>query len=226
MRALRALSTVLIVVGCLLLVDAGLTLVWQEPVSGLYALYQQKRLDSQLADANRQRLSGAELASLSRLRTRVQRLGFLARRYRREAGPGDPLGRIKIPSIGLDKIFVEGTGTADLRKGPGRYPLTSFPGLPGTMAIAGHRTTYGAPFRALDKLRRGDAIALELPYGVFRYRVQRTQVVSPNALSVTRNRGYARLVLSACHPLYSAAKRIVVFARLSSVALRGPASAA
>src|SRR4249919_1501900 len=148
MRALRALSTVLIVTGCLLLADAALTLIWQEPVSGLYALYQQKRLDSQLE--NRQKLSGAELATLNRLRTQVQRLGFLARQYRRDASPGDPLGHIVIPSIGLDKVFVEGTGTPDLQKGPGRYPATSFPGLPGTMAVAGHRTTYGAPFRKLN----------------------------------------------------------------------------
>lgn len=221
MRALRSLSSVLIVAGCLLLADAGLTLLWQEPVSAIYAVYQQRRLDSQLAAAGGQGLSRAERRSLNRLPSQSQRVAFLARKFRRDVRGGDALGRIDIPRIGVDKVFVEGTVTADLRKGPGRYPDTSFPGLPGTTAIAGHRTTYGAPFRRINRLKRGDAIVLSLPYAVLRYRVQGTRIVQPTALWVTRDRGYGRLVLSACHPLYSAAKRIIVFARLVSARPRG-----
>lgn len=220
MRALRAISGVLIVAGCLLLVDAAVTLIWQEPVSAAYAVYEQRRLDSQLEDAPAERLSGVERRSFDRLRSGSQRVAFLARKFRREVRNGEALGRIDIPQIGVDKAIVEGTGTADLRKGPGRYPDTAFPGLPGTTAIAGHRTTYGAPFRRIDRLKRGDTIVLRLPYATLRYRVQGTRIVEPTALWVTRDRGYDRLVLSACHPLYSAAKRIIVFARLASMRLR------
>ena len=82
------------------------------------------------------------------------------------------------------------------------------------MAVAGHRTTYGAPFRSVDRLRGGDELVMAMPYGRFTYEVERTRIVAPTALWVTRRVGHDRLVLSACHPLYSAAKRIVVFARL------------
>jgi sortase A len=91
------------------------------------------------------------------------------------------------------------------------------PGLDKTTAIAGHRTTFGAPFRKIDRLRQGDAIALELPYGTFRYRVLSHKVVESNDWSIVQNRGFDQLVLSACHPLYSSSHRWVVFARLAQV---------
>jgi sortase A len=121
-------------------------------------------------------------------------------------------------------VFVQGTGAADLRRGPGHYPATPLPGMRGTVAIAGHRTTYGAPFHDVDDLRRGDAIELAMPYGHFTYRVERTRIVAPTATEVTGPVGYDRLVLSACHPLYSAAQRIIVFARLERAEARGPAA--
>jgi sortase A len=112
---------------------------------------------------------------------------------------------------------VQGTDTGSLRDGPGHYPGTSFPGEGGTIAIAGHRTTYGAPFRTINQLEPGDAIVLDMPYGRFGYVVERKQIVPATALWVTRRvPGAERLVLSACHPLYSASHRIVVFARLRS----------
>ena len=112
-----------------------------------------------------------------------------------------------------------------MRKGPGHYPKTSFPGEGGTVAVAGHRTTYGAPFRTIDKLKRGDEVVMEMPYGRFTYDVERTQIVSPSATEVVRRvPGRERLVLSACHPLYSAAQRIVVMARLAHVEPRGSAA--
>ena len=116
--------------------------------------------------------------------------------------------------------MVEGTATEDLRKGPGHYDNTPLPGERGTVAIAGHRTTYGAPFRTIDQLDRGDQITAEMPYGTFTYRVEKTRIVEPTEVSVYRKVGYDRLILSACHPLYSAAQRIVVFARLQKSADR------
>jgi sortase A len=92
------------------------------------------------------------------------------------------------------------------------------PGQGGTVAIAGHRTTYLAPFRTIDKLRPGQPIVLDMPYARLTYTVERTQVVPPTALWITRRvPGRERLVLSACHPLYSASHRIVAFARLASI---------
>ena len=84
----------------------------------------------------------------------------------------------------------------------------------GTFAVAGHRTTYLAPFRDVDQLEAGDPIVVTMPYATFTYRVDETRIVSPDEVSVKKSVGRERLVLTACHPLYSAAQRIVVFADL------------
>jgi sortase A len=115
---------------------------------------------------------------------------------------------------GLDMVVVQGTDETSLQKGPGHYPETPFPGQGGTVAIAGHRTTYLAPFRHIDSMAPGDRIVLEMPYGRFDYRVQKTAIVDPGDVGIVREVGYERLVLSACHPLYSAEHRYIVFARL------------
>jgi sortase A len=212
-RALRALSSILIFAGLLLLVDAGLTVVWQEPVSALYNRLQQDRLGGDLADLWDEP-TALESRALEDLPDGAARLAFQSRALNRKARRGQPIGRIRMPRIGLSKVIVEGTDGTSLRSGPGHYPATPLPGAPGTVAIAGHRTTYGAPFRRVDKLRKGDEIEVEMPYGRFTYRVERTQIVAPTATEVTRRVSYDRLVLTACHPLYSAAQRIVIFARL------------
>ena len=222
-RALRALSTVLIVAGALLLADAALTVLWQEPVSALYGRVQQDKLEGRLAEIEKAPLAAVDQRALQRLDA-GRRLAFAARSLARRSDDGDPLGRIRMPSIGVSEVFVEGTGTGDLRLGPGHYPATPLPGQRGTVAIAGHRTTYGAPFHDVDDLDRGDRIELAMPYGRFTYRVERTRIVPPTATEVTDPVGYDRLVLSACHPLYSAAQRIIVFARLVRAEARGPAA--
>ncbi|HYI98117.1 MAG TPA: sortase [Thermoleophilaceae bacterium] len=186
---LHFVSAVLMVSGVLLIVDAGLTVAWQEPISSFLAHREQQELEREIADPPRRVLERRPL-------------------------PGDALGQIRIPAIDSSEFIVEGTDQDNLRKGPGHYPSTALPGDRGTVAIAGHRTTYGAPFRDLDKLDPGDRIEVDMPYRTFVYRVERTQIVDPSALWVTRRVGYDRLVLSACHPLYSAAERIIVFARL------------
>jgi sortase A len=222
-RALRAISTVLIVAGALMIADAGITLAWQEPVSALLARIEQSKLSGQLDRIERTAPTPVERRVLAALPSQRRRIAFLAREARRTARTGDPIGRIHIPRIGASFVGVQGTDTASLRKGPGHYPETTFPGLSGTVAIAGHRTTYLAPFRRVDQLRRGDAIVLTMPYARLDYTVQRTQIVSPNATWIERDVGYDRLVLSACHPLYSASHRIVVFARLRQATPRGAA---
>ena len=222
-RALRTFSTVLIVAGALLLADAATTLLWQEPLSALYGRIQQGKLEDRLSALEKAPLAAVDQRALRQLDA-SRRLAFAARALARRSDDGDPLGRIRMPSIGVAEVFVEGTDTDDLRGGPGHYPATPLPGQRGTVAIAGHRTTYGAPFHDVDDLRRGDRIELDMPYGRFTYRVERTRIVPPTATEVTDRVGYDRLVLSACHPLYSAAQRIVVFARLEKAQAKGPAA--
>ena len=214
-RLARGASTVLILAGVLLLLDAGLTVAWQEPVSAIYARLEQRSLDADLVRAGRAPLAPAERRVLSKLPSRAHRLAFLARRHKRRTGEGEALGRIRIPAIDVNFVMVEGIDPASLRKGPGRYPRTAMPGQPGTVAVAGHRTTYQAPFRRLDDLDRGDEVRVEMPYGDFTYRVERTRIVPADAWWVTNRVGHDRIVLTACHPLDSAAQRIVVFARLT-----------
>ena len=218
-RALRGLSSVLIATGVLLVLDAALTVVWQEPVTAIYGKVRQGELGGDLDKLNRAPLTPAERSVLAQLRSNEQRVAFLARAMRRHVHDGQAIGRLKIPHIHANYVMVEGTDAASLRKGPGHYPETPFPGMPGTVGVAGHRTTYLAPFNKLDKLRKGDEVRLEMPYATVTYRVEQTRIVKPTALWVTRRVGYDRLVMTACHPKYSAAKRIVVFARQVSAVL-------
>jgi sortase A len=191
MRAvLRFVASVMIVSGTLLIADAGVTLLWQEPVSAFVANQHQGKLRTAFFDPPE-------------------------RVIRRMPLKGDSIAHIEISAIDVSEYVVEGTDLASLRKGPGHYPETPLPGDPGTTAIAGHRTTYGAPFRRIDQLKRGNRITLDMPDGRFVYRVEHTKIVDDQDLSVLDEVGYQRLVLSACHPLYSAAQRVIVFARLS-----------
>jgi len=123
---------------------------------------------------------------------------------------GAATARIVIPAIGVDKIVVEGVSLDALKKGPGHYPGTPLPGQEGNAAIAGHRTTYGAPFNRLDELEPGDEITVTTLQGEFTYAVSDTQIVSPTEVQVLENKGDNRLTLSACHPKYSARERIIV----------------
>ena len=210
---LRFVASVLIVSGVLMLADAGVTLAWQEPVSAFMAARDQGELEDELDAQASSALRDKELtASIRDVKRRIKRLAELDEK---RTGNGEAVGKIVFPTLDRDYVFVQGTGLDVLRKGPGHYPATSFPGEGGTVAIAGHRTTYGAPFRNIDKLKPGQHIEIEMPYGTLEYKVEKKQIVDPDATWVTdRVKGAERLVLSACHPLYSASQRIVVFARL------------
>src|SRR5215204_5530614 len=189
MRAvLRFVASVMMVSGALLISDAAVALLWQEPVSAVVAEREQAQLKDAFFDPPR-------------------------RVIRRMPLKGDAIAQITIPSIGVSEYVVEGTDTGSLRKGPGHYPETPLPGAPGTTAIAGHRTTYGAPFRDIDDLDPGDRIVVDMSDGRFVYRVEGTRIVDDQDLSVLDPVGHKRLMLSACHPLYSAAQRIIVYAR-------------
>jgi sortase A len=214
-RALRVLAILMIVLGVGALADAAVTLLWQEPFSALYAKLRQDHLSGTLAKVEKQAPSAQEERRLVDLSDVRERVAYLAGSLEGHAKNGSPVGRIEIPRIGASFVVVKGTDTSDLESGPGIYSETVFPGMAGTTAIAGHRTTYLAPFRHIDLLRAGNVIALNMPYAHFTYRVVAKKVVAPTDVTAAiGNVGYSRLVLSACTPLFSAAKRLLVYARL------------
>ena len=232
-RFLRILSTAMITAGLVILVDVGLTLAWKEPLSSVYGSIQQGRANEQLDELKDRFPTAGDVEAASRLGSIEKRVELLADRFSEEAETGRGIGRIEIDAIGLDAVVVEGTDTASLQKGPGHYTPSdnadtrkqgdgsAFPGQGETVGIAGHRTTYLAPFRRLDELERGDELVLEMPYATFTYEVSKTEIVDPSEFEVVRNVGHERLVLTACHPLYSAAQRIVTTGQLTDISLFG-----
>ena len=130
---------------------------------------------------------------------------------------GDALARIEIPRIGVDDIVVAGVETGDLKRGPGHFPDTPLPGQLGNAAIAGHRTTYGQPFRNVDQLAPGDEIRVTTVSGIYVYRVTGQQIVSPSDYQVvaTTDPSRANLTLTSCHPVFTARERIVIFSELA-----------
>ena len=232
----RRLGTVLIVGGLLVLAYVAAVLFWRDPVTDVYNRYQQNRLESALeqefsawesASPPAEPESGEDAAeepaqtSLAAARAATARD---ARRFRSGLELGQAFGRIEIPSIGVEAVVVHGTrGGPDLSRGPGHYERTTVPGLGKTVGVAGHRTTFGAPFRRIDEIEVGDTVTLEMPYATFRYRVFEHEIVDSDDWSVIRNRGFDTLMLSACHPLYSADERWIVYGRLAEVLPRAGA---
>jgi sortase A len=224
-RALRAVSTLLLVAGALVVLDVVTTYFWQEPVTAVVAKFRQDSLGNRLDQLPAAGASPTERRQLAVLDDTPERLRFLAGRFEKQLQPGDPAARIRIPKVGASFVVVFGSDGDSLTKGPGFYPSQPLPGQPGTVAIAGHRTTYLAPFRHLDQLRRGDEIEVDPPYGRFSYSVIGVRRVAPDSRWVLDRKPYDQLVLTACDPPFSAARRIVVFAKLRSARLREASSA-
>jgi len=224
-RVTHILSIALITAGVLLLADVGITLAYQEPLSSIYSSIKQGEKESQLKTLESEFLTQTDVKDIQKAEQskdpKIRKdevsanVDHLAQRLVDESKPGDALGRIEAPGMdGLNMVFVQGTDAASLELGPGHYPETAMPGQGKTIAIAGHRTTYLAPFRHIDSLKPGDKITLKMPYGTFIYSVQKSEIVDPSDVGIIHDTGYERLVLSACHPLYSASHRYIVYARL------------
>jgi sortase A len=143
---------------------------------------------------------------------------------------GQPVGLLQIPKIGVNKVIVEGVSTTDLRQGPGQYgipgegPVTPLPGQAGNAGIAGHRTTYGAPFYNLNELVPGDPIVITTTQGVFTYKVTRSLTVSPSDVAVMDASTTPEVTLTACTPRFQATNRLVVQAALFSSQLTSPST--
>ena len=217
-RAGHIASIALITAGIVVLLDVGLTVAYREPISSIYGTLKQNAAENDLKEIEMSAPVLADLRATEQVVNPRRRARILARRFAARSEIGQPIGRIEMPAMGdLSAVVVQGTDTGSLQKGPGHYPETAFPGQGRTIGIAGHRTTYLAPFRDIDSVDEGDEVTLEMPYATFTYEVEKTEIVDPSEIDVVEGVGYERLVLSACHPLYSAAQRYIVFARLREV---------
>lgn len=231
-RALRVAAWGMVVVGALALTDVAMTMLWQEPISALIASWRQESLEGQLKQVQLESEAPSlkERLALERLKEARRRVSFLAAKMEAGRPDGSAVGRIEIPAIKASFVLVKGTGASELEEGPGIYskavfPDVTFPGMPGTTAIAGHRTTFLEPFRHIDELRAGERIILAMPYARLTYVITGKRVVLPTDVTaaVARVPGAPRLVLSACTPLFSAQERLLVYSRLRRVQPRGAA---
>jgi sortase A len=215
-RFTRVLGTALIVTGVLSLAWAFMIWRWQDPFTALYTAYQQRELRTeyqhQLEDFHAPAPPPAK-SSKRDLASYELSIAQAAKSYRRSLHEGDAIGRIIVPRLGLKMVFVNGTNTTTLEKGPGRQLSTFMPGEGQLIYIAGHRTTYLAPFSAIDKLRRGDSVTLEMPYGTFQYKITGHTIVPANDLAVLKSHGREVVALQACHPRFFASERYIAWAK-------------
>jgi sortase A len=232
-RTVRILGTLLMVGGFGTIVWAVVVWQWQDPFTAIYTTYQQHKLKSRyhkIYAAYQASYNHAELPAYRHRRSPEENGPSLAaerliirreaRQYRLTLTEGGPLGRLIVPRLGLNMIAVNGTDSGALEKGPGRYsgPLPSYvPGEGELVYIAGHRTTYLAPFAHIDSLRPGDKATLELPYATFHYVVTRHVIVDSDDLSVLDTHGHEVLALQACHPRFFATHRYIAYAKLIRV---------
>lgn len=227
----RGTGTLLMIVGALLLVWGFWTWQWGDPVTRLYASWEQHRLEEQHSkqvasfgnvwqglDLKPVRPAEAETVRVAPPKL-LKRLHAEAKAYRASLATGDAVARLRVPRLDLNAIVVEGTGAADLRRGPGRDERTFMPGEGELSYVAGHRTTFGAPFAHIDRMRPGDIATIEMPYATLTYRVTGYRIVPDTQLSVLETRGRDELVLQACHPRFFAKERYIVYASLASIRL-------
>jgi sortase A len=210
----------LAVAGVALLVWVVVVWRWQDPFTALYTSWKQHQLSNSY-ERKAEAYQAPPVKTGASLVTTTAQIRAQARRYRLDARRGEGIGRIRVPRLGLDMVLVEGTDDESLRKGPGRDRRTYMPGEGQLVYIAGHRTTYLAPFAHIERLEPGDLVTLEVPYGTFTYRVFKHRIVSANNLSVLRSHGHEIVELQACHPRFFASHRYIAYARLVRVAPRG-----
>jgi sortase A len=216
----RITGVTMVVVGVLILAYGTITLVWQDPWTAWQTARAQKRAKVQYDRIVKDFRKSA--AAQTKLATRDW-LHRQAALFNLHTPEGSPVGRLSIPKIGIHFTIVQGTEETTLQKGPAHYVETPLPGAKGkwTVGIAGHRTTYLAPFRHIDELDPGDSVTIQMPYARFTYSVEKTKIVDATDQSVlaadsaiTGRKPYNRLALTACHPPFSAAQRIIVYAKL------------
>ena len=232
-RLVRTLGTVLIGAGVLVLMWAFVVWRWQDPATNLYTRWQQRQLTSEFHD-RMEAFRPSPVPAAPDPSEWAAQVRHDANRYLADSHRGDALGRLRIPRLGVNMLLVNGTDRDSLKKGPGRYagtprdldgdaapPRAYMPGQGQRVYVAGHRTTYQAPFSHIDHLRPGDVVTLDLPYARFVYRVTGHRIVASSRLDELRSRGHEQLVLQACHPRFFATHRYLVYASPVQIRPRG-----
>jgi sortase A len=223
-RVARITGTLMLVGGVAVLVWVLVVWRWQDPFTALYTTWKQHQL-SQSYDRRAKAYRLPE-PSPKTAAARVVSAGQIrgeARRYRLASKRGQAVGRLHVPRLGLNMVVVDGTDHDSLMKGPGLDRRSYMPGEGQLVYIAGHRTTYLAPFAHIERMKAGDSVTIEVPYGTFHYRVFTHRIVQADDLAVLHSRGREIVELQACHPRFFASHRYIVYARLTRIDPRGAA---
>ena len=219
-RLVRIVGTLMAVAGLGLLVWVVVVWRWQDPFTALYTTWKQHQL-SQSYERRAKAFRAPPVKEGASIAVTTDEIRQQARRYRLSSERGQAIGRIRVPRLDLNMVLVDGTDHDSLTKGPGLDRRAYMPGEGQLVYIAGHRTTYLAPFAHIERLHSGDPISLEVPYGTFRYRVYANRIVPSDDLAVLRSHGREIVELQACHPRFFASHRYIVYARLVQVEPRG-----
>jgi sortase A len=219
-RILRIVGTVMAVGGAGLLIWVIVVWRWQDPFTALYTTWKQHQLANSYEHCAAA-FPAPTLKSGASLAAATEEIRKQARRYRLSSKRGQAVGRIRVPRLELSMVVVDGTDHDSLTKGPGLDRRTYMPGEGQLIYIAGHRTTYLAPFAHIERMRPGDFVSLEVPYATFRYRVYKHRIVPANDLAVLRSHGREIVELQACHPRFFASNRYIVYASLVRIEPRG-----
>lgn len=217
-RLARIVGTLMIVAGVGGLTWAFTVWKWEDPLTATLNYFEQR----ELAESFDRRLEEGRPAGTAAAAVDVRKtLPRSAVKWRQSSKRGDAIARLRIPRLGLTEIMVNGTDTNTLKRGPGRYLGSAMPGEGELVYVAGHRTTYGAPFSRIDKLRKGDRVFVELPYGTFEYAITGHRIVAATETSVLESKGREQLALQACHPRFFATQRYIAYAKPVSVSPPG-----
>ncbi len=209
-RLARILGTLMIVAGVGALAWAVVVWQWQDPFTAALNKLEQRELEHDFEERVQEGKSILVDTSGADLRESLPRA---AKAWRKRSQRGDAVARLRIPALGVGEIVVNGTDTASLKRGPGRYLGSGMPGEGKLVYIAGHRTTYGAPFSRIDRLDKGDRVFIELPYATIEYAITGSRIVPATQTSVLKSKGFEQLVLQACHPRFFASHRYLVYAK-------------
>ena len=214
---LRGTGILLALAGSLVLLWALAVWQWQDPITLVLNKRAQSELKSEYVERVEREQTLLRPRPLVKKSAPVPSQAALAASYRKRTDQGEPIGRLTVPRMDLSIMVVYGTKTDTLKKGPGLHESTGFPGQNFLTYVAGHRTTYGAPFSDIDKLQPGDKITFEVPYGTYRYEVVGHSIVRDDQIEVLKGRGREELALQACWPRFFASHRYIAYAKLVAV---------
>ena len=212
-RMRRLVGNLLLAIGAGVLIWTFVVWKWNDPFTSLYTRWEQHKLVASHALIVEKYRPSKPIPVLATRQERAVAIAAEARRMRTGAAVGAPIGRIIVPRLHLNILMVNGTDSNSLKRGPGRDARTYMPGQGKLVYIAGHRTTYLAPFSAIDAMRPGDRITLSMPYGTFVYSVTGHSIVDAHDLSVLKSRGHEVVALQACHPRFFSSHRYIVWAK-------------